>query len=358
MRHGPGRGRLPRYGEHLLEWVRAQRPDLAHRVRVHETGTGEASLDDVCAVFFWLGDPLEVNYPDCFREALAIEEEADRRPVKVLNRPTALAVYGKDVQASRFAAASIPAPPAMCIEGPADLTGCGDQLGFPLLVRGSRSFGHEGTRIVRNRREARSLPAGDLPDGAIVTPLLDVRREPAGSRRADLWGRYYHRKRALLIGDQCTAYSLYFGKSPVVGQDTSLYGEYHAWQKRLRPYGRLGKRALRLAHARLGIGQAVELETEFCTAPVEHADVFRRAGAALRLEFLAFDYASLPDGGIVIWEANPYPYIPSLSGNMLSHTRQRAGPMQRTCEAFALCFASLMDGCATTPGRANSPHRE
>jgi hypothetical protein len=333
---------MPEYGEHILEWLRIERPDLAHLVRLHETGTVPAVLDDVCAVFFWLGDPLEILYPDCFGEALAIEVEAEQRSIRILNRPTALATFGKDVQATRFEEASVPTPPALLVAGADELERCADRFGYPLLIRGSRSFGQEGTRIVRSRGVIRSLGVGDLPQEAIVTPLVDTRGRPAGSRKGDLWTRYYHRKRALLIGEECVPYSLFFSPHPVVSQDTSVYGRYDSWQARLRPYGWPGRRGLRLVRQAMGLRRAFELESEFAGAAVEHEDVLRRAAAALGLEFLAFDYASLPSGELMVWEANPYPYLPSARGHVLGKSRRSEERTRGVYEAFAACFESLL----------------
>lgn len=341
VRHGPGRGRLTGYCEHVLDWLRVERPELANRVRVHETGAGPAALDDVRAVFFWLADPL-VDYPDCYAEAIAIQEEAERRSLPVINRPTVLATYGKHFQAKRFLAADIPTPQAVSVDNVTDLADSVDRLGLPLLVRGARSFGLQGTLIVRSRRQIASLKQEDLPEDAIVTGFVDVRGPQAGYPTKDLWTRYYHRKRVLLIGDQCVPDSLYLGKDPLLQQSSSLYGDYHSWQARMRPYGWFGKQAIRLIRRNMGLQRAVELESEFTTAPVVAGDLFKKAGASLGLEFLAFDFASLPGGNIVIWEANPYPHIPSARGNILPRTRNTQRKVRNVYLAFSRCFESLL----------------
>jgi hypothetical protein len=330
--------------------MRAERPDLAGRLRIHETGAEPPSLDDVRAIFFWLADPLEVRYPDCFAETLAIQKEAERRSLRMLNPPTALATYGKDLQSIRFAEVSVPTPPAMRIETVHDLYHCGDRFGFPLLIRGSQSFSHAGTRVVHRRRDIGTLKPAELVDRAIVTPLIDVRGTPAGARSGDLWARFYHRKRVLLIGEQCVPYSLFFAGQPVVSMDTSIYARYHSLRTRLSRHGWLGRRAHHVVRAGLGVRRAVELEQEFVGAPVEQVELFRRAGSALGLDFLAFDYASLPDGDVVIWEANPYPYMPFAGGQILSRSRPGAGVNLRVYEAFARCFELLLNGTRPAGG--------
>jgi hypothetical protein len=341
VRHGPGRGRIEGYCNHVLDWLGAERPELSARVRLHETGTGPAALDDISAVFFWLADPL-LDYPDCYEEAIAIQEEAERRSLPMINRPTALATYGKDFQAERFLTEDIPTPRAVSVDSVTDLADCIDRLGLPLLVRGARSFSRQGTLIVRSRHQVDSLKQDDLPEHAIVTGLVDVKGPQAGYPTHDLWSRYYHRKRVLLIGDQCVPDSLYLGKDPLLQQSSSLYRDFHSWQTRLRPYGWFGRQAIRVVRRRMGLLRAVELETEFTEAPVDADDLFKKAGAALGLEFLAFDYASLPDGSLLIWEANPYPHIPSTAGNILPHTRGVEPKVRNIYRAFARCFESLL----------------
>jgi hypothetical protein len=111
--------------------------------------------------------------------------------------------------------------------------------------------------------------------------------------------------------------------------------------------GRLRKPALAVAARRLGMRRALELESEFAETPLEQEDVFRRAGAALKLEFLAFDFASMPNGEILIWEANPYPYLPAASGTLLSSWRNSEARASDAYHAFARSFERLLGG---TPG--------
>ncbi len=333
---------MPQYGDHILDWLRAERPDLARRIRVHETGTAPPVLDDVRGIFFWLADPLKIKYPDCYAETLAIQEEAQRRRLPMMNRPTALANYDKAAQARRFQEAALPSPPAILIESLDDLDDCVQRFGLPLLVRGSQSFSQEGTIVLRTRRDVASVQMAGLPGRAIATPLMDVRGPRAGSEARDLWGRHYHRKRVLLIGDVCVPYSLFFARTPVVSQETSVYADYQSWRRRFRALGRLRKPALAFAARRLGIRRALELEGEFAEAPLESEEVFRRAGACLELEFLAFDFATTPTGEIMIWEANPFPYLAAADSTFLGNWRNSEPTVRRAYRAFARGFELLL----------------
>ena len=86
----------------------------------------------------------------------------------------------------------------------------------------------------------------------------------------------------------------------------------------------------------------LHLEWEFLREPVKHADVFLRAAAAVDLDFLAFDYSYSTSRGVVIWEANPYPFIPPLSDTLLGHTRKSAGKVEGMNAAFADGLSALL----------------
>jgi hypothetical protein len=62
--HGPGRGRDVPTGGVFMDRVRETDPELAARIRCHETGSAAPDLSGVGLVMFWLGDPLKEKYPE------------------------------------------------------------------------------------------------------------------------------------------------------------------------------------------------------------------------------------------------------------------------------------------------------
>ncbi len=342
VRHGSQSGRIPRYCDHVVRWLRAERPHLGNQIRIHETGSGPADLSDVQAVFFWLGDPLEILYPECFSESLGIETEADRWSLRVLNRPSVLARYGKFFHYRRLAAAGIDTPAVRRIGSAGDLQEAAQELGLPLLIRGDYSFGQKGTRIISNERQLASTDMELLPADPVASHLLDVRDRERSIGRDRVWSRYYHRKRVILVGGECAPYSLMFSRVPVVGQHVSEYERVYRWRRRLRPYGRPGKQAVSAVQRVIGLQSMLSCEKEFLDRPAEDPDLFRRASAALGLEYLAFDYATVPGEGTVIWEANPYPFLPAAGNTLLHHTRNQARNTERIYHAFASTFSDLL----------------
>jgi len=349
VRHGPGRGRIPSYGQHILDWIAAERPNLASHVKLHETGTGPADLGDVGAVFFWLADPLQIKYPACYEEALAIQQEAERRGCPVLNRPTSLAKYGKAVQSQRLSEAGVPTPQAVRVRDRAELRDYADEFGYPLLLRGDQSFSGEGTVIVKTERDLDSMVWAELPGSVVATPLIDIRAEFRKTEKGSLWAHCFHKKRVLVIGNQCVADSLYFSRTPVVGPDTSIYARVYRRQSWLRRRGRLGRRAAKYVGRGRTCRQALEFEREFVESPVQQADFFLRAASALELDFAGIDFASLPGGRVILWEANPYPFIPSVKSNLLSRSRRSAEKLLGIYQAFAKCLEGLLDSDLATP---------
>ena len=337
VRHGPGRGRLQGYCDHVLEWIKRERPETCARVRVHETGSGEASLEGVAGVFCWLADPLE-GYPECLKETLRIETEARERDIPVLNRPSVLASYGKAYQAERFAAGGFPSPPARIIQGREDLDRCIEDLGLPVMLRRNYSYAQQGVTLVRTRRDISSVRFGDASQPLVATPLLDTR---AGPRRS-VWSRCFHKKRVLLIGDRCIQDSLYFSRDVLVAQNTSLYQDFLNRRNELRSRGRIGRRVARLLGKGRRLREAIAEERRYLESDLSDASVFRSAGRALDLEFVAFDYAQPPGERPLIWEANPYPFLPSAKNNVLRKKRAARIKVERVCKAFADSFESLL----------------
>ena len=78
--HGAGRGRSVPTGDVFFSRLKVRDPELAARLRFHQTGTPAPGLNGVALVVFWLGDPLRQKYPDCYADASAIAQPATPVP--------------------------------------------------------------------------------------------------------------------------------------------------------------------------------------------------------------------------------------------------------------------------------------
>lgn len=328
VRHGPGRGRaleiLPLVQSHLA----ATRPALRSRVRVHDTGSPRPSLDGVVAILFLLGDPLKELYPDCFAEAVSIAEEGGARGAKLLNPPESLSNSIKSRQAELWRKAGITCAAARTIRSAADLEPAMAALGLPMILRSDEGHVHAGVRICRRVKhvdEAKHTLA--LP--AVALQLIDVRAKWRAAAPDSLMARYHHKRRSMVYGDTVINNHIFFSTSPIVGRATCTF-----LAERSR-----GRRLLRA----VGIGNARFRDTlaadyDYFHSPPEAADTMRRAVAALGIHVAAIDYATLPDGDVVLWEANPYPSLPPWHHAVLAGPRR---VQQRTAHQIEVIVAWL-----------------
>lgn len=334
VRHGPGRGRdlliLPQIAEHLA----ATRPWLQSRVRVHATGSPPPSLDGVIAILFLLCDPLKENYPDCFAEAVAIADEGRSRGVKLLNPPENLSNSVKSRQAELWQRAGIPCASARAIRSAADLEPAMAALGLPMILRSDDQHVQVGVRLckrVKHVDEAKHT----LAFPAVALQLIDVRKRWREAAPDSLMARYYHKKRAMVYGDIVVNNHVFFSRAPIVGLSNCTF--------------MADRRRMRQLLRGVGIGRARWRDTlaadyaHFCSPP-DAPDTMLRAVAALGLHVAAIDYASLPDGEVVLWEANPYVHLPPWRHAVLAEERHIRERTALQIEAVTGWLARLVQG--------------
>jgi len=308
VRHAPGRGRIPGYLDAAFERIRARSPALHARLHFQTPEEPAPALDGVRAAIFFLCDPLREHDPAGFAAAAALAARLRSAGVRVLNTPEALSHGIKSVQARRWRAAGIPTPPVLRFEDRSGLAAQAAQLGWPLLLRADEAHAQRGVRVCRSQVELDAIPGAELALPGAASPLLDVREGFRAHTPHDPRARFFHKKRALVLGDRVRSKHVMFARQPVVGARSSLYrrAAKRPWAARLDPWLRACVRQ-DLAYWRHGDA---------------HAELLRRAVAALELDFAAVDYSDLGDGGVVLWEANPHPYLPAGPEIMLGRWRR------------------------------------
>lgn len=334
--HGPGRGRAVPTGHVFFARLRETDPALAARFLVHETGTPAPNLAGVALVLFWLGDPLRQKYPDCFFEAASIARAAAQRGIPVLNPPEGLSNTTKSVQSDIWAAAGIPSAAVRCVSGGRDLPTAFAALGGPCLVRGDDTHAERHLPILRTVSEAERYAA--IHDGrAALIRVRDVRAEyrAAGTRASSLYSRFHHKARAFVFRGEVKASHLFFARDLVVGQSTSLL------EREARPRRRLA-RALGFRR-KLFIDMIAE-DIRFFDADIPYKDVLVKAVAALGLDVAAVDYSILPDGSPILWEANPYFFLPPGENSVLSAERGAVRRVNESLDWMAGCLHSALPG--------------
>ena len=299
VRHGPGRGRISSYNQPLLEHLASTAPALYARLRLHETGAEPPRLDDVRAVVFWLGDPLRERYPECFAHASEIAGRARLLGIPIVNAPEALSNTIKSVQARRWCDAGIPCAPSIRCDDADALRRAVDAAAYPIFVRADLLHAQRQMTVYRTRADAEALLRGPLTFPLVVVGFVDTRADYA-ALGSSVWSRLYHKRRAFVLGDEVLAYHIYFSADPIVGGAASTCSRYAGRRRHLAPLARI----LPLDRACLAA------DYDYWRAAPPHAELLRRATRALDLDYVAIDYAVRADGTAVLWEANPYPFIP------------------------------------------------
>ena len=311
--HGPGRGRSVPTGEVFFSRVRVTDPELASRIVLHTTGNPMPSLRGVALVVFWLGDPLRQKYPDCYAEAVTIEKAARRSGIAVLNPPDALSNTSKGCQSGIWSKAGIPSAAAVCISAASDLPSAFARLGGPCILRGDETHAERSVQILRSQSDAVSA-TGFLQTPAALIRAHDIRAEyrAAGTDPSSLYFRFHHKARAFVFRGEVKASHLFFARDMIVGLSNCLLA------RESRPRRRLLRQ---LGFRRSLFESMIDEDVSYFNSSIPYKDVLVRAVAALGLDVAAVDYSIRPDGTPILWEANPYFWLPRGEQSILSEER-------------------------------------
>jgi hypothetical protein len=336
VRHGRKRGRLRGYLDPALARVVELAPALARELRFHETGNAAPDLAGVRAIVFWLADPLREAYPACYAEASALERRARERGIACVNPPDALSNSIKSVQARLWQAAGIPTPASLPFASRAELEQKLDGIRFPVLLKGDRIHSQDSMRLCASMEELRALPDAELVLPGLAMEFVDTREGYERSDPESVWGRYYHKKRLIVFGDAIQTRHVFFSPSPIVGRKSSI----------LWPWRRRDGRRSEPDPGALGKWERLAIDADYayfrgaCEAP----ELMLRAVRALGFDFAGIDYSTCADGRVVLWEANPYQYIPGPDEYMLPVERRFEERYAALCGALADFFSRLLAG--------------
>ena len=348
VRHGEGRGRIPDYGGETLRYISRKRPELRRRIRLHHTGEDRASLRNIRAAVFWLADPLEELYPECFAEA---SEIADRVP-RVVNPPRALSNSIKSRQARLWRDAGLPTPPSVPFGDREELEARLTDLPYPVVIRPDLLHTESRMHLCRDPDEVRALEDDELVVPGTATRFVDVRQGYRTHLSHTLWADFYHKKRAFVVGGRVVPRHLFFSPRPFVRVGRSTLAAYDSiqgvlldlvrdvprWDRRLK----LAARAQRLLPLTRLARRSVRREVAFTEAAPERPGLFREAARVLGLGFLALDYSVRADGEVVLWEANPYPAATPWRKGLLPARRKLQARAERRHSAIADFFEDLL----------------
>jgi hypothetical protein len=317
----------------LQSHLAARHHPLIYRLRLHRTGDPAPEFRREDVVLFWLGDPLDVLYPECYRDALALEARARGAGAVVLNPPDALCRTSKLKQSGVWRKAGVPCARAWGFESFEELFAELPNLPAPFILRHDRGHSQQDVVIGSSVEDVRAMAETlQLPVSAIE--LIDVKRQFEEVEQASLYSRYYHKKRAFVFCDAIVNSHVFFSRTPLVSLSTSTFTEQARWTGRLARTLGLGRDLLE---------ETAGTDKAFFAAPPDAPDVLHAAMRALGLDIAAIDYASTPDGGVIVWEANPYFHLPHGSRSVLASERDAVRRVDETVDALALVLTRLLD---------------
>lgn len=338
--HGPGRGRSVPTGDAFLARLRTTDPELAARLVFHATGNPMPSLAGIALVVFWLGDPLRQKYPACYAEASEIARAAVRRHIPVLNSPEGLSNTSKGCQSGIWEKAGIPSARARCLSSAADLPGSFASLGGPCILRGDETHAERSVYILKTQADADRAAARLSPPAALIR-VHDIRAEyrSAGADPHSLYSRFHHKARAFVFRGEVKPSHLFFSRKMIVGlSNCLLMREVHPRRQLLRNLG--FRRDL--------ITDLIAEDVAYFDAHLPYKDVLVRAVAALGLDVAAVDYSIRPDGTPILWEANPYFWLPPGEQSVLAEERHAVDRVNASFDWMASClWAALPERLAS-----------
>ncbi len=336
VRHGPGRGRVTPYLQFVLDGIGRAHPDSYRRLVLHETGTPTPDLAGVRGVMFWLADPLEETYPECYAEARAIADEAETRGCAVVNHPDALSNTRKGRQAELWSEAGVPTPRVVRFESRQELLSLADTLSYPVVLRGDELHAQKKLHLIPSPDALRALDPGAIAYPGVASTFVDPRPGFREAREDSLFAHYYHQRRAFVFGPTVCFHHLYFSAEPIVTTPSSTFWPYAGWRQHFRWKSRL-------------VLRCVEEDLRYWREGDGHADLLRRAARSLGLAFCGFDYATRADGSAVLFECNPYFTLSPLPKATLARRRRIADRYRSYFRAIAAMIDALARGEAPSP---------
>ena len=337
VRHGAGRGRAQEGMLAPVERIARDAPQVHARLRFHATGSGAApTLDGVRAVVFWLADPLRELYPDCFAEASALESRARERGLVLVNPPSVLSNSIKSTQARLWEQAGVSSPACFPFADRAGLENALARAGYPLLLKGDLMHAQDRMHFCRSAKDGLRLPDARIGYPGVATSFVDTRAGWAAREPESLFARYYHKKRLFVFGRELQPRHVFFSKSPIVGLGTSHLRRYLPRPGRASRPGLLGLRRVER--------EMLAADWAYFDAPCEAPEVLAHAARSLGFGYAALDYATRADGSVVVWEANPYPFVPGPGQYALPVERRFEERFAAFCRGLGDLFARLLDG--------------
>ncbi len=249
----------------VIDWVAERLPELLGHFELRLLPCRISDWSPYVLHVPWLQDPVEHWSEVAFRQANQVAAECDARGVPIINRVDRLTNAAKSTGSELIARAGIRTPRIIPIRDADELRETRYGLELPLLVR--EDWGHQGPIVrVETERELADLDLARL-SRPVAVELIDVRSADG----------LYRKYRYLAAGDDGAPLHLHAQRDWLVRGSGCAHDEAE--------------------------------ERAFLDRPDPNAARLQEARRHLDLDFVAFDYSYDRAGELVVWEANPFPYL-------------------------------------------------
>ncbi len=338
VRHGQARARLYPYLDAVFQYISALHPGLYKKLLFHETGSSLPRLTGIKTVVFLLADPLKEMHPPCYEEAQAIARDARSLNLRMINAPEALSNTIKSRQSLLWMKADIPTPAVKNFSSRQEMLALAEGSEYPLIVRSDEHHAQAGIMVCRNRPEIESIPAQKLIFPGAISKMVDVRKGFRNKCPRSVWARFFHKKRLLVLGKKTRTKHIFFSSNPIVSSHTCKL-KFFRNRFGLPPYSWI-------AYLDPWAQKCIREDVAYWQKGSEQDELMFRAMQTLGLDFAAVDYSGLSDGSVILWEANPYFYLPREEDIMMPARRKAKERITSYSRAIADFLAELPGGQA------------
>lgn len=279
----------------VLDWARLNCPEILSHFELRILPCKTRTWSEVSLHIPWLQDPVQQWSTKAYAKAQAIAEQCRSRNIPIINPVDKLLNATKLAGSRRIAQAGLRTPKMVAIthlsQFKQDLGG----LKLPLFIR--EDWGHGGKITQLDTEE----DVGALTLEGFGRPIA-VERVDAQSEDG-----LYRKYRCIVAGQRGISHHLMVTPNWITRGEDRLFTE--------------ATRAEELAYIH---------------APDPNHSHFQAALEKLELDFVAFDYGYDKNGDVIVWEANPFPFIHFSGPDGLLLYRQTA--IHRTLAAMLALY--------------------
>ena len=265
IRHGRVK---PRRYDIILEWIAQNLPEIRPYFELHQLPCRITDWSKYKLHLPWLQDPVQEWSPRAYRQACKISSRCDELNIPVINRVENLLNTSKSNGARLTGSVGIRTPKIVEIN---DMNTFKKDLGgleLPLIIRDD--WGHGGVmHLLENMEQLKNLSLKGI-SRPIAIEFINIQSEDG----------LYRKYRYTLAGDIGIPQSMHVRSIWLVRGNKTVHSD-----------------------------TLYDEEKIYLQNPDPNHERLLAARKLMELDFVAFDYSYDKEGKMVVWEANPYPYL-------------------------------------------------